>query len=47
MLGPFKKEGAPLNVFILRLIMGLELAIFERKSVFLRLLDTLYMFICC
>ena len=39
--------GIMLNVFILRLIMGLELAIFEPKSVFLGLLDTLYMFICC
>ncbi len=36
-----------LNVVILRLIGGLEMAIFEPKIVFLGLLDTLHMFICC
>ena len=34
-----------LNVIILRLIRGLEMAVFEPKIVFLGLLDTLCMFI--
>ena len=36
-----------LNVLILRVIRGLEMAVFEPKIVFLGLLDTLCMFICC
>ena len=36
-----------LNVVILRLISGLEMAVFKPKIVFLGLLDTLCMFICC
>ena len=36
-----------LNVVILRLIRGLEIAVFEPKIVFLALVDTLCMFICC
>ena len=36
-----------LNVVILRLIGGLEMAVFEPKIVFLGLVDTLCMFICC
>ena len=39
--------GKMLNVLILRLIRGLEMAVFEPKIVFLGLLDTLCMFICC
>ena len=36
-----------LNVLILRLIRGLEMAVFEPNIVLLGLLDTLCMFICC
>ena len=39
--------GLMLNVVILRLIRGLEMAVFEPKIVFLGLVDTLCMFICC
>ena len=35
-----------LNVVILRLIGGLEMVIFEPKTMFFGLLDTLYSFIC-
>ena len=39
--------GLMLNVVILRLIRGLEMAVFQPKIVFLGLLDTLCKFICC
>ena len=39
--------GLMSNVLILRLIRGLEMAVFEPKIVFLEHLDTWCMFICC
>ena len=41
----FGVPGLMLNVLILRLIMGLEMTVFEPKMVFLGLVDTVHVYL--